>query len=194
MRAIAASATGLVLVSSVGVYAHGGGGGFNWGDWWGQDQGETSFEVDNENDVDLTNNTTQNAVTGNSVVTAGDNDDEDNNFGCFSFRNHCNNHEENNDVAVVLGDATTGAASNENETVASVVITNDSPCECLGSTSEGGDVTVEVDNDNDVTINNNTTQNAVSGDATVIGGSDGSATTGDASNYNSSTFAVTIGN
>ena len=182
MRAIATGATGLVLLGSTAAYAHG----FNGPGWWFGGGSEASLDVDNDTDVDVDNDTDQHAYTGDAVVVAADEDDD-----CH-FWQFC---EDGDDEPAVLGDATTGAASNTNSTNVGVTITNSGPCDCLDNLEgDFNDVSVDVDNDTDVDIDNDTDQHASSGDATVVGGSEGSATTGDASNSNSTTITVNVSN
>lgn len=147
---------------------------------------ERDVDVDNDNDVDVTNDTEQDARTGNARV-------------------HRNTSGE---------DAETGSADNDNWTMAEVSLDNTSANACLcgddgdyngeidttGPDSENkiefkNEVDIDVDNDNDVEINNDTEQTARSGDATVSRNtSGGGASTGDASNINTSEFVINISN
>ncbi len=116
------------------------------------------------------------------------------------------------------GGASTGSATNENNTQAQVSITNSTPAPNYtqqetayhphmgNSISDTGphsfnlissktDSNVQVSNTNNVTMSNTNTQTAVSGNATVSGNThSGSATTGSASNTNSTDFEVAITN
>jgi hypothetical protein len=118
------------------------------------------------------------------------------------------------------GGASTGHASNSNSLNASVKVNNSAsstramPAQATShSASHGGGTithtgpdstnvvkhknysTVEVENNNDIQITNDSAQNAVSGDAWVTGNTTGgSATTGNASNNNSTTMTVEVSN
>jgi hypothetical protein len=153
---------------------------------------ETSqrVEVENDNDVDVENNNDQTAETGNAEV-------RDNREG---------------------GDAETGNALNENETNAAVSVDNsasvgalaewggngsgehEATIENTGSRSDNhvtieSRSTVDIDNDNDLSIVNNNNQTATSGDAEVRDNREGgSATTGDATNTNSTTIRFDVTN
>jgi hypothetical protein len=146
------------------------------------------FTQTNNNDVDIRNRNNQRATSGDATVR---------------FNTHG-------------GDATSGNASNDNSTDASVSISNDSSAGLGGGGFWGGggagsiDTTgpgsrntitsttnnsVRVTNNNDVDINNSNTQTARTGDATVRYNTfGGDATSGDATNTNSSSFSVDISN
>lgn len=116
------------------------------------------------------------------------------------------------------GDAETGDAENDAEMDASVEVSNDSAAD-LGSSfgagaGDGGDASIEntgprsdntvrsdttlrynVENNNNLTVNNDVVQTAVTGDADVRNNTEGgSATTGDARNSSSSSFSFTVRN
>jgi hypothetical protein len=145
------------------------------------------LSVHNDNDVNVRNSNDQNATTGEAEV-------EDNTTG---------------------GDATSGNASNSNSLDASVTVDNSAGLANLsfgGSGSSGGSIdttgpdsnnvivnksstSVRINNDNDINICNTNTQNATSGEASVEHNTTGgSATSGDATNTNSSTFSVSVTN
>jgi len=190
LRAMASVTAGLVLAAGVGVAGAStyGGGGWDHGD----KKGGGGISVENENTVTVTNDNTQNAQSGEAKVK-GDKDKDK--CGGGRHGNNWGNWCEGNGEGGVLGDATTGAASNENTTGLSVDIDNGSLCECLELGGDGHKKgSIKIDNDNNVVITNNNTQTATSGDATVEGGNGGSATTGDASNANTTTIGVTISN
>ena len=194
LRAMASVTAGLVLAAGVGVAGASGWNGGGWdgggGNGHGDKKGGGGISVENENNVKLTNNNTQNAESGKAKVE-GDKDKCGGGHGGNHWYNRC----EGNGEGGVLGDATTGAASNENTTGLSVDIDNGSLCECLELGGDGHKKgSIKIDNDNNVVITNNNTQTATSGDATVEGGNGGSATTGDASNANTTTIGVTISN
>lgn len=189
LRAIATGATGLVLVAGTGAaYAT-----QNHNRRGHDDRKDgSSLEIDNDNNVTVNNTTTQAAATGEAKVIAGrDNGCKKDNHQEFrrDRRDHKNDCDDNE---AVLGDATTGDASNSSTSSVSVSVSND-PCSCIADNDGHGSSKVDIDNDNDVTVNNTTTQAASSGDATVYGGS-GNATTGNASNTSSSSVSVTVSN
>jgi hypothetical protein len=152
-------------------------------------ESETDVDVDNDNDVDVKNFNLQVAASGEAEV-------KDNRTG---------------------GDASTGDASNDNWTATTVRIDNSGSsqaaldCACNGGSVSGSidnsgrnahnalsvesKTEIDVDNDNDVDVNNVNLQFAVSGDATVKDNrTGGSATTGDASNVNTTETTVEITN
>lgn len=113
------------------------------------------------------------------------------------------------------GTASTGVASNSNTTRGTIDVTNSAPDlggTSLGDTSFDGLITntgpystnrmtnnvrntLNVSNQNAITLNTSNTQTAHSGDAVVSDNTrGGNATTGDATNTNSSTFTVTVSN
>lgn len=117
------------------------------------------------------------------------------------------------------GDASTGAASNDNSLSADVTVDNGASTGALTHLGGGaglGDSSatinqtgpdsvnrvtikntsdVKVQNNNDLHITNNNHQTATSGDARVTDNTEGgSATTGDASNSNSSSFTFNVSN
>ena len=141
--------------------------------------------IENENDVDVDNNTTQNASSGNATVSGNTNG----------------------------GNATTGNASNYASTSTEVEVENSSLPAWHGSGGIGNatinttgpgslnkiysnnNSNVSVSNNNTVSVSNNTTQNASSGNATVSGNTNGgNATTGNASNHASTSTTVSISN
>lgn len=151
-------------------------------------ENEFKYEARNNNNLDLRNSTRQDAHTGDAKV----------------YRNTTGE------------DATTGSADNDNFTGADVSIDNSNgDCACVGG-GNGGDystdvshtgpdskveveyeneVKIEVENNNTVNLNNSTTQNATSGDAKVSRNTTGGgASTGDASNINTSEFVINISN
>ena len=147
-----------------------------------------SLSVNNDNDVNASNHNDQHAYSGDAKV-------KHNTTG---------------------GDATSGDASNSNSFSASVSIDNSGACGCLsgmfGGVDMGGSIDttgpdstnvienkvnnhVTVRNDNDVRVNNYNDQRASSGDATVYGNTTGGdATSGSASNSNSTTLELNISN
>jgi hypothetical protein len=111
------------------------------------------------------------------------------------------------------GTALTGDASNDNTTRGTINVTNTSPDTSLlsdpsfdGLITDTGPYstnrltntvrnTLNVTNQNTITLNTSSTQRAYSGDATVRDNTrGGDATTGNATNTNSSTFTVTVTN
>lgn len=151
--------------------------------------GSSGRNVKNNNNVNLNNNTDQYAASGNAVVKY-------NTEG---------------------GDATTGDATNDNETDVHVDIHNDNgshgDCGCggdtdvhVGTTGPGsynkvyvgggsGSGGTNVQNNNNLNLSNNTVQTAYTGHATVKGNTTGGdATTGDASNANSTSVNYSVAN
>ena len=147
----------------------------------------SKVEVDNDNDVDLTNKNDQYASSGEAEV-------EDNTTG---------------------GDARTGNAANNNSLSGTVVIDNSAGVDGLGGSGGGSNSgrientgpdshnevefdyysSVEIDNENDVDIYNDNDQTAKSGDAEVDGNTTGGdAVSGSATNTNSTSFTVRITN
>jgi hypothetical protein len=147
-------------------------------------------EVENENDLDVDNDNDQTAETGEAEVT------------------------ENTEG----GDAETGNASNANELDATLSVDNSASVGALadwgGNGSGNNEATIEntgprsdnhvrfesrstvdIDNDNDLSVENNNDQTATSGDAEVSDNTDGgSATTGNATNTNSTTIRFNVTN
>jgi len=150
--------------------------------------GGNDVDVDNDNDVSVDNDTDQDAYTGDAKVF-------DNTTG---------------------GDAASGSAMNDNMFRANLSIDNSgSSAAALDFGGNGGnegtiettgpdswnEITfdngseVNVDNNNDVNVDNNTDQHASSGDAKVFNNtSGGDATSGDASNVNTTEVTVSIKN
>ncbi len=187
-RGVASVGAGLVLAASVGVvgasshyYGHHDG---------GKDKG-SSVQVKNDNDVHATNNNTQNAVSGDAKVLPAQDNSKCGHDEHSKYHKDCKG-DQNGDPSTG-GTAKTGNASNDNSSTLGLTIDNTgSTCGCaLGDGS--GNSSVKVDNDNDVNITNNSVQNAASGDATVIGNG-GSASTGNASNSNDTTFDISVSN
>lgn len=147
--------------------------------------------VSNDTSVRLTNNNPQTAVSGDARVT----------------RN------------TTGGDVSTGAAANDSLVEASVEVDNTGAAsEALsnagGSGGDWGDASIEntgpdslnvissrntvrttVENDTDVSITNNNSQTAVSGDARASRNTTvGDVSTGDATNVSTATFEVSVSN
>src|SRR5258708_28374034 len=147
-----------------------------------------NIKIHNHNDLSLGNSNSQSAWTGSASV-------KHNTTG---------------------GDATSGDAANDNVTALNVHVTNSMPdlqgvadCGCNG----GGDITgptgpdslnlvvskssvkVDVNNTNNVSLDNSSSQTAKSGKASVSGNTTGGdATSGAASNSNATTLSVTLSN
>jgi hypothetical protein len=151
--------------------------------------GVAHFSVDNDTDIDVDNDTDQEATTGDATV------------------------KKNTDA----GDAETGDAENDNALVGTIAVANsgsdcgvcapsggdvDASIDTTGPDSEnvihiggGSDHKYRVDNDTKIKVNNDTDQDATSGDATVYKNTTGGdATTGDASNSNETDVEVTVTN
>lgn len=150
----------------------------------------TRVNVDNDNDLSLHNENRQRADTGDARV-------HDNTEG---------------------GDAETGNAENENSLNVSATVDNSASSDAWAGVLNGGggshEATIEetgpdsynsvdfrevtrvnVENDNDIRITNNNDQRATSGDARVTHNTEGgSATTGDASNTNTTTVELNVSN
>lgn len=147
-----------------------------------------STDVDNHNDLSVRNDNHQDATSG--VAVASD--------------------------STTAGDATSGDASNGNSFNASVSVTNSaSSTAALGAdwnnnSTASIDTTgpdsnneikydynsdVDVTNNNNLNVTNNNSQTATTGDATVTHNTTGgSATTGNASNTNSSSVTFNVSN
>lgn len=112
------------------------------------------------------------------------------------------------------GGAMTGDATNNNSVGATVSLSNSMPsmASSMDPSSDSGTIsfsgpssdnkivsvnksTVNVDNDNNVSLSTSSHQSAETGKAVVAGNTTGgSATTGDATNSNSGTFTITVTN
>jgi len=185
LHTVSSVAAGLVIATGVGVAGASQFGGF--GGYGHSNNKGTS--IDNDNDVAVNNTTNQNATSGDAKV--GEEKKGDHKRG-----GHWNNHSDNEGSG---GTALSGEAKNENTTGVTVAITNDGLCGCLEGATDGESgshrrSSLSIDNNNDVVVNNLTNQDARSGDATVSGGNGGSATSGNASNTNTTTIGVTIAN
>ena len=143
-------------------------------------------KVDNKNKVSASNSNNQNAYTGNAKV-------KHNTTG---------------------GDATSGMASNDNSLSASLSVRNSNGCGCVGMNMGDNDATidntgpdsrnvitfrnsseVDVKNNNELSVHNTNYQTASSGNAEVSGNTTGgSATSGDASNTNSTEIMFEVVN
>jgi hypothetical protein len=171
--------------------------------------------ADNSGSIDTTGPDSNNAVTAtttNRVTVRNDND--------LNVRNDNDQRASSGDAKVwhntTGGDATSGDASNANSTSVDATVDNSGAAMAAlgggGSMSASGDIsntgpdsnnyvtstqtnTVHVTNDNDVRVNNDNDQHAYSGDAKVSDNTTGgSATSGSASNTNSSSFTFSISN
>ena len=122
----------------------------------------------NANEVGTTSNTSQAAVTGSSTVFSG--------FGYSSGSK-----------------ATTGASSNSSAQTTAVGITDTVATDPPASHSQSLNIgNGNVTNENEVETTSNTSQFAKSGNATVVGGSHATASTGAASNSSTESTTVTI--
>ena len=151
--------------------------------------GSGHYKVDNDTDVDVYNKTRQSAHTGDAVVAY-------NTYG---------------------GNATSGYANNDNATDVDVHVVNNNgsygDCDCYGGgeasiymsgpgsynavygSGYGGGYSYHVDNDTKINFDNYTNQHASTGNAYVMGNTlGGSATSGSASNTNSTVFSANIVN
>ena len=142
--------------------------------WGGNGGSTTTTTVQNNNRVNVDNDNHQTATTGNATVSH-------NTWG---------------------GNATTGDATNENSTSTNVSITNSAPVSTMTSNDWSGNSwkhedrdTTRVTNNNTVNVSNSNTQTARSGNATVSYNTHGGdATSGNASNYNSTETNININN
>jgi hypothetical protein len=186
----AAAATVLGLSLSVGVVAADNSGTI---DGTGVDSSNTihsttknRVDVNNDNDLNVRNDNDQRATSGDAKVSY-------NNAG---------------------GDATSGDASNANSTSVDATVDNSGAWGGMGGGSMNADASISntgvksdnsvyvsvdnrvtVRNDNDIRVNNDNDQHATSGDATVSYNNEGgSATSGSASNTNSSSFTFSVTN
>ncbi len=144
--------------------------------------------------------------TNNNNVTVGSNNDQ------FSKTGSAKVHEN-----TTAGDATSGSAMNDNSFSADLSVDNSggAGCGCMsgfGDGSQGGSidltgpeshneitnkntVNIDVTNNNNVSVSSNNKQFSQSGNASVTENtSGGSATSGDASNSNSSSVTLSITN
>lgn len=153
-------------------------------------------DTDQTNNVDVSNSTDQNAYTGNVTVNGGGNHGQV--WGDNSWGNNNHNNKGNSTV-----NATSGDAMNSNSFNATVNATNNAPSSTWvpSSSSKGSTTIVKTDTDqtNNISVDNQTTQNAYTGNVTVNGGSGKgrstvNATSGDASNYNSTSVTVNATN
>lgn len=194
-KAVGAGVMSLGLVVGLSGFAGAASGDIDWTgpDSYNRVDIETSHRVDveNDNDLDVDNDNDQYATTGDADVVH-------NNRG---------------------GDAETGSASNDNELDVSASIDNGGSGAAWAGVGGGGggghasatisdtgpdsynrveirDTTrVDIENNNNIDIRNDNHQTARSGDAVVADNTrGGSATTGDASNSNSTTVRLDVSN
>lgn len=181
------------LFSSVGAQS------YNWQPQKPSQGAQTEISVENEVDLGLRNHTSQNAVTGDVNINDGDQKVS------LKWDRH---HDRRDNKGAVVGDVTTGTASNENSTSAKVTVSNTTDVEAPApaqaenshhdrdkrpSQQQAASVEVEVENDTDVEICNSTEQNAVSGSVNISGAKTvGDVTTGDASNTNETEFNISV--
>jgi hypothetical protein len=140
----------------------------------------TDTKTIEKNNVSVSNETDQTALTGDATVNGSSSHHHSKNTG---------------------GSATTGDATNNNSTDVSGTISNAAPDPVVvtpPTTPKGGKTIVDTDTKtvmvNNVSVDNSTLQNAQSGNATVNGGTGGSATTGDATNNNSTSVSLDVTN
>jgi len=148
-----------------------------------------SARIDNDNHLSVSNSNRQDAHTGSASV-------RDNTTG---------------------GDASSGAASNDNSASTSVSVDNGSGAAAWSNFFNGGDPsgsisgptgpqsnntvsvnstnTLNVSNDNDIRVTNNNDQHASSGNANVSDNTTGgSASSGDASNSSNTSTTISVSN
>lgn len=198
LRFVAVAVLGLSMTSGVASATSGMGGSGSIDTTGPNSYNEVRTDIDrdvrvrNRNQVSVDNTTDQFAQSGTAVVSTN----------------------------TTAGDAWTGDATNDNWTGAQVRVNNspssqaalDCGCESMASGMGGGsiettgpnseniidfdyDSDVRVTNRNNVQLNNDTVQTAVTGDATVTNNTTaGSAVTGDATNVNTTDFMVEITN
>jgi hypothetical protein len=170
--------------------------------------------ADNSGTIDTTGPDSTNSVTATTTNRVSVHNDND-----LNVRNDNDQRASSGDATVrhntTGGDATSGDASNDNSTSVDATVDNSGAWSALGgsgSMNASGDIsntgpdssnyvtstqtnTVHVSNDNDVRVNNDNDQHAYSGDAKVSDNTTGgSATSGSASNTNSSSFTFSISN
>lgn len=144
----------------------------------------TYARIHNDNDVKVENKNSQRASSGDAKVK----------------------------LNTTGGDAKSGDASNANSLSADLSVDNSGSCGCVNGSGEGSGLDVntsgprahvkvdnstnlKVYNDNYVKVQNTNYQSAYTGDATVsLNTTGGSATTGSASNTNSTDVTVSISN
>ena len=156
----------------------------------------TDTTTDQTNNVTVDNSTDQNAYTGNVNVNGGGG------APVWSDSVLGNNHHNRGNSTV---NATSGDAMNSNSFNANVNANNtapDVPSPWVPSSHNGSTFVkteTTTDQTNNITVDNQTTQNAYTGNVTVNGGSGKgnstvNATSGDASNYNSTSVTVNATN
>lgn len=163
--------------------------------------------VENDTTATVTNSTDQTAESGDVTVSGG----QSAVYPAFYNDDHHNNHHNNN---LNVGDVTSGDATNRSTTSTDVTVSNNTQALDPMSSSDnhspvndnhhnGGSNTSldlnlnyqKVENTNDVSVDNTTTQTAESGDVTVSGnGRVGDVTSGDASNTSNTSTSVTVRN
>lgn len=154
-------------------------------------------EVENETKVMLENETQQAAITGSVEISSGDH-----NGGPKVLESRYDGHRDrhHHDDTTSVNGVTTGSASNENSTSATVEVANETsvataPAPVVSrshhSSSNGSEVNVE--NETCIGISNSTSQETVSGSVSINGASEvGNITTGDASNSNTTELMVSV--
>lgn len=177
---------------------------------WQKSQGSSlNTEVKNENNVAVTNQVDQTALTGAITIENADNENDCNYYHSYNkhpkygCRDHYNHYK--NDVSEPI-EAKTGDAYNESVIETNVSIENTAPelncAECLSDyqgykhyNNPSNEIEYNVSNTNDVVISNDVNQQAISGNVTVAGNSSGgSAISGDASNTSTITNTISLTN
>jgi len=195
-RAAAATVLGLSLTTGVAAAQTP----YQYHDHRGHDNGSNSVALtqsSNVSNVGVNNVTNQNSYTGDaSVYSISNNRDHHGDHHDYFKSNSSSN---NNG-----GSASTGDASNSNMTSGTISIKQSSPAPAVAPVVDnqgdhhdhGSNNAVAVTQSNNVSnlsVNNVTNQEAVSGDAKVVSnGNGGSASTGDASNSNSTGFNISV--
>lgn len=188
---------------TAGVFSGVGAQGYSWPPQKPAQSAQTEISVENEAELRLHNSTRQQAVTG-SVSVSNDDDDKK------SYRDSRHHRDDRRDnQGTVVGDITTGTASNSNSTSAKVSVSNATDVE-LPAPAPAADndhhndrrsnqqqavanTEVEVENDTEVSICNTTEQSAVSGSVSISGAKTvGDVTTGNASNTNETELNISV--
>ena len=190
LRTVAAASSGLVL--SLGVVGIASASHSEMGKKsGGSNTSSVDSSVVNTNKVGVTNNNSQNAVSGEAEVK-----------GQAKSKSHDHDYTEG-----ASSNAGTGKADNDNVTNLAVDVSNSAKVHASDSDKmSDGDkkgsnqknsstVNTSVVDTNDVMVTNNNTQNAVTGNAKVENNKQGgSAMSGNASNANNTTVSVSVSN
>ncbi len=156
----------------------------------------TNIKTISKNNVAVSNNVAQTAVSGDANAKGSDNNKSNNDWG-YS-KHHDNNKDQGNS-----GDATSGDTSNEASFELDGTISNSAApvagsYDQQGGSNHGGNLTindVKTVSVNNVAVSNTVAQTAVSGEANASGGNNsGNATSGSASNMSDASVTLDVSN